>query len=58
MDRRVGKKTWNTHMWDYSAETEEATMCGNREGLEGMRLPGISQAEKDRHGIISLVYGI
>lgn len=38
-----------------SCETEEATACGNVDGLEGMRLHGVSQAEEDGHGVISLI---
>lgn len=52
----MGKKVWNIHMWNYSGvRQKEATICGNTDGLEGMRLCGLSQAEKDRHGMISLV---
>lgn len=52
----VGKKAWNIHMWNYSGvRRKEAMICGTMDGLEGMRLRGLSQAEKDRQGMTLLV---
>lgn len=43
-------------MWNYSGvRQKEATIYGNMDVLEGMRVRGLSQAEKGRHGMISLV---